>query len=138
MTTELLLDTCAAIWVTENAPLTKETDIAMAASYHAGRPVWVSPITAWERGMLAARGRLASPMPPLTWFNRLATHARLNICEMSAEILVASSFLPDPLHRDPADRIIIATARTLDLTIVTRDRLILDYAALGHVRAIAC
>lgn len=135
---ELLLDTCAAIWVTENAPLASEIGVAMADAYDAGRAVWVSPITAWERGMLDARGRLTSPTPPLTWFSRLVSDASLSICALSPEILIASSFLPGELHRDPADRIIIATARTLDLTIVTRDRLILDYAALGHVRALAC
>ena len=53
-------------------------------------------------------------------------------------IFVDSSFLPGPIHRDPADRIIVATARALDLTVVTSDRLILDYAARGHVRALAC
>lgn len=46
--------------------------------------------------------------------------------------------LPDLTHRDPADRMLIATARAHDLTLITRDRAILHYAAAGHVRAIAC
>ena len=46
--------------------------------------------------------------------------------------------LPDLAHRDPADRMLIATARRRDLILITRDRAILDYAAAGHVRAIAC
>ena len=46
---------------------------------------------------------------------------------------VDSSFLPTPLHNDPADRILIATAREHDLTIITRDRAILAYGAAGHV-----
>ena len=46
--------------------------------------------------------------------------------------------LPDLAHRDPADRMLIATARAHDLTLITRDRAILAYAALGHVRAIEC
>lgn len=138
MTTELLLDTCAAIWITENSALAQEAEDAMSTAFDQGRSVWVSPITAWERGVLTAKGRLASPTSPLRWFERLVSDAQLAICTLSPEILVESSFLPEPLHRDPADRIIIATARALDLTIVTRDRLILNYAAQGHVRALAC
>jgi PIN domain nuclease of toxin-antitoxin system len=57
---------------------------------------------------------------------------------LSPEVLIESSFLPGDLHRDPADRILIATARRSDLTLVTRDQTILRYAREGHVRAIAC
>ena len=57
---------------------------------------------------------------------------------MTPDRLVNSSNLPGDLHRDPADRIIIATARELGMTILTRDRMILDYAARGHVSAMAC
>jgi PIN domain nuclease of toxin-antitoxin system len=58
--------------------------------------------------------------------------------QLTPDILIESSLLPGQLHGDPADRIIIATARALDLTVVTRDRHILDYADKGHVRALAC
>jgi PIN domain nuclease of toxin-antitoxin system len=51
---------------------------------------------------------------------------------------MASSDLPDELHRDPADRIIIATAREYGLRLVTRDRKILDYADKGHLMALEC
>ena len=46
--------------------------------------------------------------------------------------------LPELTHRDPTDRMLIATARAHDLTLITRDRAILAYAAAGHVRAVAC
>jgi PIN domain nuclease of toxin-antitoxin system len=46
--------------------------------------------------------------------------------------------LPPPIHKDPADRLLIATARSLNVPIVTRDRFILDYAEAGHVDAIVC
>ena len=134
----LLLDTCAAIWITERARLSAEAIEAMNAAQRDGEAVLVSPITAWERGLLASRGRLASPISPLRWFERLVSDAKLSVCELTASILVDSSFLPGPIHGDPADRIIIATARALDLMVVTRDRHILDYAAQGHVRALAC
>jgi PIN domain nuclease of toxin-antitoxin system len=138
LTPQLLLDTCAAIWITERAPISAAAIEAMGASFDIGLPVLVSPITAWERGLLVSKGRVASPVSPLTWFDRLTTEAQLSVSPLTPQILIDSSFLPGPIHNDPADRIIIATARALDLTIVTRDRLILDYAARGHVRGLAC
>jgi len=49
-----------------------------------------------------------------------------------------SSFLPGSLHRDPADRIIAATAREYGHTVITRDRALLDYARQGHLAAVEC
>jgi PIN domain nuclease of toxin-antitoxin system len=138
MAASLLLDTCAAIWITENEELSDEAVNAMDFAYTEGLPVFVSPITAWERGLLSASGRLRSPVQPLVWFERLVRDAKLAIAPMTPAILVDSSFLPGQIHRDPADRILIATARALDLTLITRDRPILDYSDKGHVRALAC
>jgi len=134
----LLLDTCAAIWITENEELSDEAVRAMDDAYRAGNSVFVSPITAWERGLLSAKGRLRSPVQPLAWFERLVRDAQLSIAALTPSMLVDSWFLPDSFHNDPADRILVATARALDLIVVTRDRPILDYADKGHVRAIAC
>ena len=57
---------------------------------------------------------------------------------LTSAIALATAELPNPLHDDPADRLLIATARDLDVPLVTRDARILAYAAAGHVRAIAC
>ena len=138
MAASLLLDTCAAIWITENEELSDEAVDAMDAAYRAGAQVFVSPITAWERGLLSAGGKLRSPIQPLVWFERLIRDAKLAIAPLTPAILVDSSFLPGNIHRDPADRILISTARALDLMLITRDRPILAYANLGYVRALAC
>ncbi|MEO9298808.1 type II toxin-antitoxin system VapC family toxin [Devosia alba] len=138
MSAPLLLDTCAAIWMAEAAHIEPAAVAAMNESATNGTPVLISPISAWERALLVAKGRLRSPLPPKVWFDRILTTGGLKLAPLTPDILADASFLPEPLHRDPADRIIIATARSLDLTIVTRDVLILDYAGLGHVRAIAC
>lgn len=134
----ILLDTCAAIWISEDDTLSDAAIEAMDAAHVAASPVYISPITAWERGLLSSLGRLASPLQPLVWFERMVREGRLAVAPLTPSILIDSSFLPQPLHRDPADRILIATARALDLTLITRDRHILDYADKGHVRAIAC
>ncbi|MHA6300084.1 type II toxin-antitoxin system VapC family toxin [Devosia sp. CAU 1758] len=136
--TQLLLDTCALIWMAEEADLAPEAVAAMNAAFEEDRPVSVSPISAWERALLIAKGRLASPLPPKVWFDRVVASGSLSLTALSPEILTDASFLPGVIHKDPADRIIIATARALDMTIVTRDAHILRYAAQGHVRALAC
>lgn len=63
---------------------------------------------------------------------------QITLAALSVPVLVESSFLPGTAPADPADRIIIATARKMNLTILTRDRLILDYSKEGHVRAMKC
>jgi PIN domain nuclease of toxin-antitoxin system len=60
------------------------------------------------------------------------------LCDLSAEILLNSSFLPGEFHGDPADRMMAATARDFGFTLLTRDRALLAYAAQGHLAAIAC
>ncbi len=137
MKTRLLLDTCAVFYTSEGQ-LGEAAVEAMDRSFAAGDPVSVSAITAWEVGLLAARGRLPTVVPPERYFELFAQLPGICIEPATPAILIDSSFLPGPIHRDPADRIIIATARALDLTIVTSDRLILDYAARGNVRALAC
>lgn len=110
----------------------------MAKAAAAGLPIYVSPYSGWEVGMLVSKGRLRLPEAPLPWFLRLLQRPGVKLAPMGTDILVAASFLPELVHGDPADRIIIATARSLGLTIVTSDRTILSYAAQGHVLAVAC
>ncbi|HEV2516386.1 MAG TPA: type II toxin-antitoxin system VapC family toxin [Devosia sp.] len=134
----MLFDTCVLLYMTEDVPLAKPAIAAIDEAAGLGESCSVSPITAWEIGLLSERGRLPMTVTPLRFFQQFVGLGKMRIEELTPDILVESSFLPTPVHRDPADRIIIATARALDLTIVTRDRLILDYAAQGHVRALAC
>ena len=133
-----MLDTCAIIWMALNEPIKPEARAAMKAAFAANERVRVSPISAWELGLLSSKGRLPTSRPPLTMFGEVVANAGVRVEALSPEILIESSFLPGNLHNDPADRILIATARVHDLTLVTRDRAILDYAMLGHVRALSC
>ncbi|MDR3476340.1 MAG: type II toxin-antitoxin system VapC family toxin [Devosia sp.] len=137
MRTKLLLDTCAVLYVTEQK-LGAMALKAMDDAFNANTPVSVSAITAWEIGLLSERGRLPTTAPPLRYFEEFVALPGIQLETLTPSVLVESSFLPTPIHRDPADRMIIATARALDLTIVTSDRLILEYASRGHVRALAC
>lgn len=135
---QLLLDTCAAIWISADAPLAAEVLQALGEADAEGSPVLISPISAWEIGLLVANGRLALPIGPQAWFERLMQAPNVELANLPPAVLIASSFLPGNPPRDPSDRIVIATAREQNLTIVTRDREMLKYAAAGHVRALAC
>jgi PIN domain nuclease of toxin-antitoxin system len=134
----LLLDTHAAIWITEDQPLAATAIEAIDAAYQAGSAVFVSAITAWEVGLLVSRNRLSLIAKPERWFQRLLAIPGVRLAILSPDILIASSFLPGTPPRDPADRIILATARDLGATLITRDRLLLKYGEDGQVSTIPC
>ncbi|MCP4380705.1 MAG: type II toxin-antitoxin system VapC family toxin [Hyphomicrobiales bacterium] len=134
----LLLDTCAAIWITEDASLSNSAVEALKRAGHEGTSIHVSPITAWEIGLLVSRGRVALPVGPEAWFNRLLEAPNVRLSQLPPQVLVASSFLPGEPPRDPADRILAATARAYDLVLITRDNLLLAYSHAGHLKAIQC
>ena len=140
MTAELplLLDTCAAIWISEEQPLASEALTAIDRSHRSGEFIYVSPITAWEIGLLVSRGKLTSPMSPQRWFERLLEAPGVRLADMSSDVLIASSFLPGAPPRDPADRILAATAREYGYRLMTRDTPLLTYARQGHLQALAC
>lgn len=133
----ILLDTCALIWLEAGANFTPEAEAALQDAQAIGTQVLVSPITAWEIGLLVSRGRLALSLPPLKWFERVLDLG-VDLASMTPDILIASSQLPGPPLRDPADRIIATTARDGGYRLMTRDRPLLDFAAGGQVAAIPC
>jgi PIN domain nuclease of toxin-antitoxin system len=134
----LLLDTHAAIWITEDQPLASVAVEAINAAYRAGSAVFVSAITAWEVGLLVSRNRLSLVARPERWFQRLLAIPGVRLADLSPDVLIASSFLPGEPPRDPADRIILATARDLGATLITRDRQLLKYGEDGQVSTIPC
>lgn len=137
--TSLLLDTHAAIWLTNSQPLSKAATEIIKAVRASGETIHVSPISAWEIGLLAARGRVNLNARPEVWFDRLMQGPSLALTPLLPDVLIAASFLPVSSEmKDPADRILVATAREYGYQLVTRDRKLLDYASEGHLQAIAC
>jgi len=134
----LIWDTCAAIWIYEKARLAQGAIDAMGAAHRAGVPSYISPITAWEVGMLASHGRLQLLTRPERWFARLFDVPGVRLAELSPDILIASSYLPGKPPNDPTDRIIAATARELGATLITRDRALLAYGAQGYISVVGC
>ena len=137
MSRPILLDTCAAIWISQSDALSHDAEQALSEADEIEGGIVVSPITAWEIGMLVARSRIVLSRDPVGWFDALI-EAGVQLAPMPPGVLVASSFLPGTALRDPADRILAATARALNYRLMTRDERLLDYAAAGHLAAIAC
>lgn len=136
--TDLLLDTCAMLWVGSGEKISGPAQNAINQQLEKNGAVYVSPFSSWEIGNLVSRGRLNLSQSPEKWFKKFLQNGGVKLAELSSDILVNSNFLPAKPPNDPADRIIIATAREFGLTLMTRDRKILNYAAEGHVNALQC
>lgn len=99
----------------------------------------LSPISAWEIGMLVARGRIKFTRPAADYVRDLFTQAGVVIATITAGIALEAATLSQTLCGDPADRIIIATAIAYGAQLVTRDRAIQEYAKSSkRLRYIAC
>ncbi|MDP3852341.1 type II toxin-antitoxin system VapC family toxin [Phenylobacterium sp.] len=134
----ILLDTCALLWIVGGDPIEPEATAEIEALWAQGHVPWVSPISAWEVGLLSARARISLTMPPERWWAAAVSRSGFEVAAIPPETLIASSFLPGAPPNDPADRIIAATAREGGLRVMTRDAKLLAYAAAGHIDAIAC
>jgi PIN domain nuclease of toxin-antitoxin system len=126
------------IWIALGEPIKPAVGAAMLEAWRLGHSVSVSPISAWELGLLAAKGKLPATQSAAAIFADVLATPGVKVEALTPGVLIDSSFLPGQLHRDPADRILISTARALDLVLVTRDEAILDYAEQGHVKALPC
>jgi PIN domain nuclease of toxin-antitoxin system len=130
---DLLLDTCALLWLANGSDMTPESRTELA-----NRNLHVSPISVWEIANLVRKSRIAFTVPVTTWFRQTTAKMDAATPQLTVEILVNSCGLPGSPPDDPADRIIIATAREADMTVVTRDKQILEYSRAGHVRTLVC
>lgn len=124
MPEQLLLDTCALIWLVQGNERIGED---LRERIDSAARVSVSAISAWEISLKAARGELVLPMESEEWFGRVVRHHRLAVEEIRLTTLFAANRL-DWHHRDPADRIILATAQLGNFTVVTADRKFAAYS----------
>jgi PIN domain nuclease of toxin-antitoxin system len=136
--TALLLDTGAMIALATGDRLSREAKDMIEAALGGGETLAVSPYSAWEVGARAARGDFVFSQKPESWFNAFVGRAGMSLAPLPPSVLVAASFLPGSPPADLADRVIVATAREFGMTLLTRDRALLDYAAAGHINAIEC
>lgn len=131
----VLLDTHAWLWLCfgTSGVFTPQVRKRLAAA-DAARPLHVSIISTWEVAMLAAKGRVNLAMPTRAWVTQALSHPAMKQLALDdPAVVIESNELPGDFHADPADRLLVATARIGGYTLATRDRKILDYAAAGHV-----
>lgn len=135
----ILLDTCAIIWLGNGNKMSAASLAAIQQAASAAE-VYVSPISAWEIGHAHAdpKKNIHFLPSPDVWFKAFLMRVGIRLAPLSVTAAIESSALPGDVHADPADRFLIATARELGATIVTRDRRIIDYSRQGFVDVLAC
>ncbi len=132
----LLLDTHVLVWLMlGELKLGKKAAKAINLAARGNRLV-VSAITPWEIGMLVAKMRIDLHQDVMRWVQTAISLPGMTLAALEPEIAVESTRLPFAIHADPADRILVATARHLGVTLVTADRALLDLAGAGRFRAL--
>jgi PIN domain nuclease of toxin-antitoxin system len=129
----IVLDTHVWVWFTSNPELlSKAAKKAINVSMEQ-KAIFISSISAWEVALLAAKKRLKLTIDVTDWITKSERLPFLQFVPVDNSVAVKSVNLPQPLHKDPADRIIIATAITIGAPVVTKDKKLLDYP---HVKTI--
>ena len=130
----IMLDTHVLLWwVSGSDLLSVSAAKAIRKTLTQGSEVIVSAISTWEVSMLIDKGRLVLSMDVESWFDEVAQIDGVRFVPVDNEIGIKSTLLPGNFHKDPADRIIVATARKLAVPLVTADEKIRNYE---HVKTI--
>lgn len=124
----LLLDTHVWIWSQESPETLGDVTRAMLEEQET--EVFLSPVSSLELARLAWGGRISMEGRVQTWAQNASQALLAKTAAFTHEIGIASYELPGEFHRDPVDRMLVATARLMDLTFLTADERILRY---GHV-----
>jgi len=129
----IVLDTHALVWwANDDAELSPAARNAIEGELDGGQIV-VSAISAWEIAMLVERGKLVLAMDVDSWLDTVRQIESIRFVPVDIEIGLKSVSLPGEFHKDPADRMIVATARKMAAPLVTRDEKIRAYP---HVKTI--
>jgi PIN domain nuclease of toxin-antitoxin system len=121
--TRLLLDTHVWLWsLLEPERLPSALRSALVED---DAQLWLSPVSVWETLTLAERGRLRLEPDPTAWIHQALAAAPIEHAPVTMEVAMATTSVKLP-HRDPADRLLVATAKVFDLTLVTADRRLIE------------
>ncbi len=130
----LVIDTHALIWwVSGDKSLSKKAHKAIKDTLRSNEEVLISSISAWEISMLIQKNRLVLSMDLESWLDEVSEIDGTRFISVDNDISVKSTTLPGEFHKDPADRMIVATARKFSAPLVTADEKILNYP---HVKTI--
>ena len=129
----IVLDTHVWVWFVSNPELLSKAAKKAIDTSMEQKEIFISSISAWEVALLAAKKRLKLSIDVTDWIGKSERLPFLQFLPVDNSVAVKSVNLPQPLHKDPADRIIIATAITIAAPVVTKDEKLLDYP---HVETI--
>ena len=131
----LLLDTHTLLWLMlgDSKLGTLAGSAIQDAAQHAH--VMISAITPWEIALLVSKKKINLYKDVMVWVDEALAKPGVTLVGLEPEIAVESTRLPFEMHPDPADRILVATARQLGATLVTSDRALLELAVKGYFRA---
>jgi PIN domain nuclease of toxin-antitoxin system len=113
----MILDTCALLWLASGE---KKISRVTLKQINEASVVYVSAISGFEIANKTNRGKLKLPHTPQEWFEKVIEHHGLTVLPLELNVCIAAAELP-PIHNDPCDRFIIATAKLNDLAVVTAD-----------------
>lgn len=129
----IVLDTHALVWwVSADPTLSKKAKAAIERELVGGEII-ISSISAWEIAVLVEREKLVLSMDVSSWLDTISAIEAVRFMPVDVEIATKSVDLPGEFHKDPANRMIVATARKLAVPLVTKDEKIRAYA---HVKTI--
>jgi len=128
----ILLDTHIWVWWVHGDARITSTQAEIIKASESGI-IGVSAISAWEIAKLVEYNRLELPCPVHEWFREALDYPGIHLIDLTPEIAIESTKLPGELHRDPADQIIVATARLYDSPLITSDSKILKYPYVNTV-----
>jgi PIN domain nuclease of toxin-antitoxin system len=129
----IVLDTHAWVWFLSNPELLSKKAKRYVDAAVKEKAIMISSISVWEVALLVARKRLILTLELSDWIAKSEMLPFFKFIPVDNSVAIKSVNLPQPLHTDPADRIIIATAISLGAPIVTKDEKILNYP---HVQTI--
>ena len=130
----IVLDTHAWVWwISDPGRLPERSRRAIQESLDAGEPVHVSTMSSWEVAMLVARGRLELTMDLSEWIGRAESAPEITFVPVDNHIALRAVGLEDFPHRDPADRLIAATALLMGATLITADARLRAYEPLTTI-----
>jgi PIN domain nuclease of toxin-antitoxin system len=132
----IVLDTHALVWLVEADPSMGQTARNRIQAAADADGVLVSAITVWEIGLLTARQRLGLGQDIRAWTEEVLALPGIVYEPLTPDVAINCHRLPGNFHKDPADRVLVATARLHGIPLVTADGQILDYAKSGHVQVI--
>jgi PIN domain nuclease of toxin-antitoxin system len=126
----LLFDTHAWIWTVEgDARRVGRRARRLISQAGARDAVRVSPATLFEIVALHVAGRLRLALPPEQWIAASLERFGVRLAELTRDVAIDAGFIPRTALSDPLDRLLVATARQLDATLLTGDSGVLAYAA---------